>query len=145
MKTFAMNKVIKIEYTNGIFWLKRAKPGVTPLIIKAPIRTAVALSPGIQSDKAGIKAPPTQALFATSGAKTPSKHPVPGISSFPSECSQIVLAALRLIKTAIEAPVPGIAPINVPIPKEESIIFHMDTTFLNGGNMLPISVQTLSF
>jgi hypothetical protein len=48
-----------------MFWLKSAKPGVTPLIIRAPMRTAVALSPGIPSESAGMSAPPVQALLAT--------------------------------------------------------------------------------
>ena len=122
-----------------------AKPGVTPLIINAPIRTAVAASPGIPRLKAGINAPPVTALLATSGANTPSRQPVPGISSLPLLRLQIPDAAFRLINTAIEAPVPGIAPISVPIPREDRIIFHMEAIFLKGGNTLPISRHTSVF
>ena len=145
MKRFAIRRVQKREYTRGIFWLKSAKPGVTPLIINAPISTAVALSPGIPRERAGIKAPPVHALFATSGANTPSRHPVPGLSSLPLECSQIESAALRLMKTAMEAPVPGMAPIRVPIPRLERIIFHMEMTFLKGGKTFPMFSQTSPF
>jgi hypothetical protein len=95
--------------------------------------------------KAGISAPPVTALLATSGANTPSRHPVPGMSSFPLLCSHILEAALRLMNTAILAPVPGMAPIRVPIPRDEKMIFHMDRIFFIGGNIFPISVHISLF
>jgi hypothetical protein len=50
----------------------------------------------------------------------------------------IVFAELYAIKTAMEAPVPGIAPTTVPIPNELRMIFHIEMIFLNGGNTCSI-------
>ena len=52
-------------------------PGLSPWIYKAPMITAVTASPGIPSVSIGMYAPPMAALFAVSGAMTPSYAPSP--------------------------------------------------------------------
>ncbi len=49
-------------------------------------------------------------------------------------------AELCAMKTAIEAPVPGIAPMTVPIPRLLKMIFHIEAIFLNGGKMSLTSI-----
>ncbi len=47
-------------------------PGLRPWMYRAPMMTAVTASPGIPRVIIGMLSPPMQALFAVSGAMTPS-------------------------------------------------------------------------
>ena len=60
-----------------MFSLINNGPTCSPCSVKAPIKTAVVLSPGIPSDKSGTRAPPVNPLFAASEAITPSGAPLP--------------------------------------------------------------------
>ncbi len=87
-------------------------PGLKPCINNAPRITAVTLSPGIPSVSIGMNAPPTAALFAASGAITPSTAPSPN-----GRCGFLtVLRAWSYASSAaISPPAPGRAPMNAPI------------------------------
>ena len=54
-----------------------SKPGSIPIIIKPPRSKTLFPEPGIPNSNVGIKAPPSLALFADSGAITPLISPFP--------------------------------------------------------------------
>ena len=57
--------------------MNNAGPGVMPWIINPANTIAVAGSPGMPRESKGISVPPVTALFAVSGAITPSMLPLP--------------------------------------------------------------------
>ena len=58
-------------------------PGFSPWMNSAPMKIAVTASPGMPRVSIGMKAPPTAALLALSGATRPSLAPLPnGTSGF---------------------------------------------------------------
>ena len=54
-----------------------SKPGSIPIKIKPPRSKTLFPEPGIPNSNVGIKAPPSLALFADSGAITPLISPFP--------------------------------------------------------------------
>ena len=60
--------------------VRRSGPGVTPWITRAPSSMAITTFDGMPRVKRGMKAPWAAALFADSGAATPSMTPVPNFS-----------------------------------------------------------------
>ena len=73
-------RLIMKLYTIPEFSIKRVGPGFSPCIIRPPIRTADTALPGTPKVKAGMRDPPTTALFDVSEAITPSGLPVPNSS-----------------------------------------------------------------
>jgi len=69
-----------MPYTNPGSLSKSSGPGFNLCIIRAPIKTAVDALPGMPSVRSGTNAPPTDPLFAASGAATPSNDPFPNFS-----------------------------------------------------------------
>ena len=55
-------------------------PGISPWIVRPPMKMAVTALPGMPSVSAGISEPPVTALLAVSGAATPSCEPWPNSS-----------------------------------------------------------------
>ena len=81
-----------------------------PWIISALISKAQVVSPGIPRAIIGMMAPPTEALFAISGAIIPSTHPVPNFSG----CFERAFATAYATTFESPAPIPGINPIAKP-------------------------------
>ncbi len=91
-------------------------PTCIPCRVKAPINTAVVLSPGIPRDNSGIKAPPVRPLLADSEAITPSGAPVPIFSG----CLEKFFSWVYDRTDAALPPTPGRMPMKVPISPERS-------------------------
>ena len=81
-----------------------------PSISSAPIMTAVVPEPGTPSASIGMSAPTEAALFADSGAATPSTAPLPKSSGCLDSCF-CVLYAMML---AMVPPAPGRTPVIKP-------------------------------
>ena len=63
-------------HTKRELFAKSIGPGCRPWMRNAPNITAVAADPGMPKVSKGTRAPPAAALFAPSGATTPSTTPV---------------------------------------------------------------------
>ncbi len=85
MPTTSMSKAEKMSPMNTDITSRPSRvnssgPGTTPLLMSRPSSTAMAPEPGMPSASEGMSAPATMALFAVSGAATPSSRPVPNFS-----------------------------------------------------------------
>jgi len=99
--------------------LNNSCPGITPCINNPPSNTAAVTLPGIPNVNRGINDPPVTALFAHSGAATPSIIPVPYLS----DCLEKRLDSLYAIQDAISPPAPGKIPTNTPTIPEIRYVF----------------------
>ena len=75
-----MNRPTKMELTNSMLVWNKIGPGLIPCRVNAANIIAVVELPGIPKVIRGTIAPPTDALFADSGAAIPLIIPVPYFS-----------------------------------------------------------------
>ena len=94
-------------------------PGINPHITMPPSNKAVVGEPGIPRVNIGNNEPVEAALFAVSGATTPSMLPFPNVSGFFEVC----LAKPYAIKEAGVAPAAGSIPTKKPKNEPRDIVF----------------------
>ena len=108
--TFAMYCEAIRPQTNSGFFSKSIGPGRKPHIIRPPSMIAVVAEPGMPSVSIGTIAAVAAALFADSGAATPSIAPLPNCSG----CADTFFSTVYERNDATVGPAPGSMPTRKP-------------------------------